>query len=59
MVSYKIEIAAVCLIDLAVFIIGLFCLPVFGLWLIAHMLGVLMILYLLHTSVACDTINQK
>lgn len=59
MESYKIEIAAVVLIDLAVFIIGLFYSPFLALWLTYHVLGMLGVCYLVHSSVECGTIHDS
>lgn len=59
MEGYKIELTAAILIDLMVFIIGLFWLPFFGLWLTYHMLGLLGIVYMVHTSVECSTIHDS
>lgn len=59
MESYKIELAAVVLIDLAVFIIGLFYSLFLGLWLTYHVLGMLVICYWVHNSVECGTIHDS
>lgn len=59
MEGYKIELAAVILIDLAVFIIGLFWLPFLGLWMTYHALGMLVICYMIHNSVECGTIHDS
>lgn len=59
MEGYKIELAAVMLIDLAVFVIGLFHLPFLALWLTYHVLGMLGVCYPVHTSVERGTIHDS
>lgn len=59
MESYKIELAVVVLIDLAVFIIGLFWSPFLGLWTTYHALGMLVICYLIHNSIEYGTIHDS
>lgn len=56
---YEIEFAAVVLIDLAVFAIGAFCLPVFEIWLADHLAGAAVMIHLAHTSVEYSASDEN